>query len=455
MNSRILRIFFLLALASLVPAIAFAAPVLFTTNEGGVANGPHRVQYITVYVDGVKKCYTESDGNCTATPDLSSGLHRVDYVWANCNNPDSCPHYGEVTRYINVPEQAATYVVRIPTARVRWYTPGGYQRNGTSVSLNSVHRVYSLYAAGTTNVMSGCYTVSYFSPYATPIPDWPDTLPDIPDEDLKGFERYCFGSQDTYPAPVPDDGNDANPPHVRINVSADYWPISQPRADAGPDQTVHEGAPVVLDGTQSAGGNLTYLWTQISGPAVALSDPESSNPTFTAPAVGPGGATLEFQLIVSSASIESEPDTVVVTVKNFNDPPACQLAQASPALLWPANHKLVPVGIVGVTDPNNGQVTIAITRVTQDEPLNGTGDGDTSPDAVIQGDNVLLRAERSGNGNGRVYRIYFTASDGQAVDRECNGSVTVGVPHSMKKGTTPIDNGQLYDSTKPVGPRKW
>ncbi|MBI2877021.1 MAG: hypothetical protein HYY20_09085 [Candidatus Tectomicrobia bacterium] len=50
--------------------------------------------------------------------------------------------------------------------------------------------------------------------------------------------------------------------------------------------------------------------------------------------------------------------------------------------------------------------------MTQDAPVNGLGDGDTSPDAVLQGSSVLLRAERSGQGNGRVYAVHFTADDG-------------------------------------------
>jgi hypothetical protein len=55
-----------------------------------------------------------------------------------------------------------------------------------------------------------------------------------------------------------------------------------------------------------------------------------------------------------------------------------------------------------------------------------------------------VRAERSGLGNGRVYKIAFTASDGKG--GTCAGSVTVGVPHDVKD--LPVDDGQAYDSTK-------
>jgi photosystem II stability/assembly factor-like uncharacterized protein len=111
-----------------------------------------------------------------------------------------------------------------------------------------------------------------------------------------------------------------------------------------------------------------------------------------------------------------------------NDPPRCDLGQAVPNLLWPPNRKLVPVRIAGVTDPEGSPVTITIIRVMQDEPVNGRGDGDTSPDALLQGDSVLLRAARSGTGNGREYRVEFTAEDGDG--RVCAGVVSVVVPHN-------------------------
>lgn len=104
---------------------------------------------------------------------------------------------------------------------------------------------------------------------------------------------------------------------------------------------------------------------------------------------------------------------------------------------------MVAVGITGITDPNNN-ATITITSVKQDEPTNGLGDGDTAIDAIINGDGtVLLRSERSGKGDGRVYRIYFTAADGEG---SASGVVIVRVPHSVKK--TAIDSGGHYDSTR-------
>ena len=92
-------------------------------------------------------------------------------------------------------------------------------------------------------------------------------------------------------------------------------------------------------------------------------------------------------------------------------------------------------------------MTTTITRVTQDEPVTGLGGGDTGPDAVIHGSKVLLRAERSGDGNGRVYRLYFTATNERG--DSCTGPADVWVPKSLKPGLrSAIDDGQLYDSTQ-------
>ncbi len=126
-----------------------------------------------------------------------------------------------------------------------------------------------------------------------------------------------------------------------------------------------------------------------------------------------------------------------VTKFDINEPPDCSHVTATPNMLWPPNHKLVPVSLAGATDPDGDQVTFTITGVTQDEP---TG---RKPDALLgAGSNeVSLRATRSGAG--RVYRIAYKATDGRG--GECSGTATVGVPHN-KHGTAVDSAPPSYNS---------
>lgn len=150
-----------------------------------------------------------------------------------------------------------------------------------------------------------------------------------------------------------------------------------------------------------------------------------------------------------SFNILNTSQSVVVPQAFFgtpNDPPVCTNAVPSTKTLWPPNHKLATVSVQGVTDPNSDPVTIKINAITQDEPVNGLGDGDTAPDGLGVGTSqAQLRQERSGTGNGRVYAIWFQADDGKG--GTCSGTVRVGVPHDQGKGATPIDDGQNFDST--------
>jgi hypothetical protein len=123
----------------------------------------------------------------------------------------------------------------------------------------------------------------------------------------------------------------------------------------------------------------------------------------------------------------------------FDRPPDCSRAIASPATLWPPNGRLVPISILGVTDPEGGPLTLAVTGVTQDEPTGG------APDASGMGSaTAFVRAERAGGGDGRVYHVQFTATD--AAGLSCTGSVSVCVPHDAAHRTCG-DGGALYGST--------
>lgn len=156
-------------------------------------------------------------------------------------------------------------------------------------------------------------------------------------------------------------------------------------------------------------------------------------------------AELDENNNCSFNKLENRVNTAQI-IESPNQPPDCSKAVPSMLMLWPPNHKLVTVDIRGVTDPDNDPVSIKIAGITQDEPVNGLGDGDTGPDGFgIGTGQVQLRAERTGNGNGRVYTIAFTGDDGQG--STCNGKVAIGVPHDQGKGSTAIDDGQSYDST--------
>ena len=229
------------------------------------------------------------------------------------------------------------------------------------------------------------------------------------------------------------------------------------------------------------GAELTYhLTASNSGPAAAtgvtVTDTLPANSTFVSASAGcaqaagvvtctagnlASGASTTFDITVTAGSSgtsltnmatisgdQSDPNgandsSTVMTALNHN--PVCAAVNGGPNL-WPPNHKFKLITLTGATDADGNPVVLTITGVTQDEPLNGLGDGDTSPDAAVgpASNKVKLRAERSGLGDGRVYRIAFTGSDG--LGGTCAGVATVGVPHDQGGGSTPIDSGFVFPS---------
>lgn len=140
----------------------------------------------------------------------------------------------------------------------------------------------------------------------------------------------------------------------------------------------------------------------------------------------------------------SDHDPVIVGL-DLNGAPVCSSAEASVPSLHVPNHRLVLVEIVGVTDPDGDEVSITIDGVMQDEPVDDRGSGSTEPDAFGVGTGAaIVRAERSGHGDGRVYHVAFTATD--AAGASCSGTVQVDVSRS-RNGTPAVDGGALFDST--------
>jgi len=102
---------------------------------------------------------------------------------------------------------------------------------------------------------------------------------------------------------------------------------------------------------------------------------------------------------------------------------------ASPATLWPPNHKMTPVTIDIST--SNGCVADSCRIISVNSNAPGATDAVASGDAVITDDlTVSLRAERGGkNKSGRVYTVTLQCTD--AADFSSSKTVSVLVPHDQ------------------------
>jgi hypothetical protein len=213
-------------------------------------------------------------------------------------------------------------------------------------------------------------------------------------------------------------------------------------ADAGDDLVLecasNSGVNATLDGLGStvdgAAANLDpdvdFSWTAAG---IDFSDDASPTPSAAFP-LGTTTVTLTVTHTdpVTLAQVV-EQDTVNVTVADTT-PPTLALIP-SPAVLWPPNHKLHEIDLTVVeSDACDPDPDFTLTSVSSNEPDNGTGDGDTTND--IQGADVgtddrelALRAERAGNGSGRIYTIVGNVTD--ASGNSTNAAAQVVVPHDQ------------------------
>ncbi|HWW20091.1 MAG TPA: hypothetical protein VNZ06_04750 [Steroidobacteraceae bacterium] len=148
----------------------------------------------------------------------------------------------------------------------------------------------------------------------------------------------------------------------------------------------------------------------------------------------------------SSSSTSSSTSSSSTSSSSSGSGPDCSGAAAGLGVIWPPDHTMVAETIVGVTDAFGLQMTITVTGIQQDEPVNALGSGNTAPDGSGVGTpTASVRAERAGPGTGRLYFISFSATDTSGM--QCSGMVQAFVPHDQGQGFTPIDTGLRYDST--------
>lgn len=200
---------------------------------------------------------------------------------------------------------------------------------------------------------------------------------------------------------------------------------------------------------------------------IGLGNLTVSSPGFGS-SVTVGGGVSGDQIVTLRATDASGNRSVATGVVRVSRPPPLAVTVTpDPSRLTEPNHKLVPVILtINAVGLNPRQLSYRVVSVSSNEPLNGGGDGDRSPDWVFDsgpnsifeqvtsptysitervrlanygwsslGQNrifIHLRAERRGNGSGRTYTIQVETRD--AAGNLGTATCTVFVPKTSGSG---------------------
>jgi uncharacterized repeat protein (TIGR01451 family) len=183
-----------------------------------------------------------------------------------------------------------------------------------------------------------------------------------------------------------------------------------------------------------AGGTGTLMFTN---PSVAGGGTASFTVVVKINAGTLGGTIISNTATASSDSPDDVPGNNSKTATTTVDPtpPTVSAVTADPASLWPKNHKMRDVTINYTATDSCGAVNCQITNITSNQPVEGTGDGDTSPDwEFVDEHHVRLRAESAGGSEGRIYTITVTCTD--AAGNTTIKTVEVHVGHNILSPTS-------------------
>ena len=197
-------------------------------------------------------------------------------------------------------------------------------------------------------------------------------------------------------------------------------------------------------GLCSASLNLSVSTTGIPAPSVVY---RIGTIVITSPYTFPLGTTTVTATATNTAGTASCNFSVTV---NDTEAPVIHNLSASPNNLWPPNHKMKDVSVNYTTTDNcPGSISCSLS-VISNEAVNGTGDGDTAPDwLVIDNHHVQLRAERAGNGSGRIYTITTTCHD--QYGNTSHSSTTVTVQHDNGNSANHRTESTIKEETVGVG----
>ncbi|MEZ6234986.1 MAG: hypothetical protein R3B68_12440 [Phycisphaerales bacterium] len=218
-------------------------------------------------------------------------------------------------------------------------------------------------------------------------------------------------------------------------------------ADITVEATSAAGAFVSLDGLMSfdpENEGLTYHW-DVSDVSVVLSGADTATPS----GVFAIGTTMATLTVTDPQGAYSTADAIIRVVDTTPPAVTCSTDMAT---LWPPNHKMKVVELQVIIEDIAGSAHLLSATLRSDEPDDAPGgdDGNTSGD-VNGGDgfagpvdvadlfvfdpsrgtsgawvaSVLLRGERAGSGDGRVYTLDVVAIDEHMNITECSTCVIV------------------------------
>jgi len=205
--------------------------------------------------------------------------------------------------------------------------------------------------------------------------------------------------------------------------------------------TYEFGQIVILSGEVADfdGDQLGYTWkeggnTLASGTVATTSGGMPAKlPDFQAPgfSVGTHLVTLQVDDGVNA------PVSQTITLKIIDTQAPVLAPVVNQSILWPPSHQMVDMVIKPNATDNSGSLVALSASITCNEPVEGSGDGATSPDwTKPQVDpqtgaiTFQLRAERSAKGSGRIYTVAINATD--ASGNASTAEVSIMVPHDRR-----------------------
>lgn len=207
-------------------------------------------------------------------------------------------------------------------------------------------------------------------------------------------------------------------------------------ADAGLDQYVDVGATITLDGSNSVGSNLTYVWSRIHQTASSAAPASGTGPILSFPLNEPD--SLRYELEITDGSGNTDVDTVVarsnapdiqslnpssgpvgttVTIvgRNFS-PNTSQNAVTFNGLSTTVTT--AAASQLGVTVPMGATTGPVVVTVT---PVNPAADVATGPTFTVTTGAGMWTLQPSGVTNGSLQAVSFpTAMTGYAVGQSAS-----------------------------------